>query len=249
MKKKTFLLCISLICLFVLSSCGLDTLLVLYVPTSKQNDPNVESLWDKKYFDFWTSDTTNQNTISSEYTFLGTNIFYKIYNNTTTMNSEISTISTISNSTNYQNAIEKLTNVKSSGGYGYKQLKASGSSATPIVPASLLKINQRVYIRLTDYNSSSEYSSRFTIDDSSIGQPRRDNGKNFNFGRSVSDSNAQIPSSSDSDVEYSSTFTAANKWYVVLYAVSVARDSTYTNQYSNVINLGAVMIDSSEIYN
>ncbi len=249
MKKTMLMKIISLICLFILSACGLDTLLVLYVPASKLNDPNVDSLWDKKYFDFWTSDTTNQAAISSDYTFLGTNIYYKIYNNTVTMNNEISTISTISNSTNYQNAIEKLTNETSSGGYGYKQLRASGSSSTPIVPASSFSVNQRVYIRLTDYNTSSEYSSSFTIDGNSIGQPRRSNGKNFNFGRTSSESNAALPTSSDSDINYSSTFTAANKWYVVLYAVSVARDSSYTNQYSNVLNLGAVTIDSSEVNN
>ena len=46
----------------------------------------------------------------------------------------------------------------------------------------------------------------------------------------------------DADYAYTSTTEEINAYYVALFAIAVARDSTYTPAYSTAVYLGSVKI-------
>lgn len=259
-KLEYFSFLFDFVFLLLFSSCGLDEYYVLDAPKTAYNEPSVSSstytgqtLYDSAYFDFLTSDDTNSS--DGDFTYEGTAVYYKIYNNYSTMNSHISTVSSLSNSTNASSSATKIIQ-----DYKYVQLGTSSGSVSPLIPSSAS--NQRVYIRLTNYNSAPEYAARIEISsrDSSGNYsvtttyvPRRTgNSKTFDFGRKYN-SNYQLDSSGnyikpvegEDDVYFSSSTSAENIWYVNLYAVSVGRDNTFTPYYSDVLHLGAVAIDAT----
>lgn len=249
-RKISFIL--FLLCLILFNiSCGLDTYIVMDTPVSVSHVPeyNISIQYDEKYFEFETIETNNY---PDGFEFLGTDIYYKIYNNSDSMKSERSVLeSYASNSDSSSKAPEKLINPTSSGGYGFKQLKSSNGNSTPLIVKK--NRSQRVEIRLADYQSMSEYSSKLLVDGANLNHSsitskpvRFENDYTFNFGKSGSTLN-KIPVSSDKDVKYGS-FTEPHKWYVMMFAVGVGRDATYANYYSNIVYLGSVSItdDGSE---
>lgn len=257
MKKKIllvfgFVFC----CLFYFNSCGLESYIYLNAPTVTHNFPTYETNYDYLYFEF----TTNER--SQNDAFQGTAIYYKIYNNYTTMASQVSSISSLSSSsTNESAAAAKMID-----SFGYKQLglknaNGNGIAKTPLIDAK--GVNQRVYIRLTNYQDSEDFKAVVKVknddgnsDYTELGIPvRTGNRYTFDFGRrdsmkwgDVSEYNV-LPEENDAlaDVNYSSTFSDedGNKWYVNLYAVSVGMSEDFVTYYSNVLHLGAVPIDAS----
>lgn len=241
-------------CLFLLNfvfiSCGLDVFEVIPSPTSviHQPDYNTEDSVEK-YFNFWTKEDFDL----SNYYFLGTEIYYKIYNNVNTMSSERSTLESLASSTTSANSADRMI-----ASYKYQPLLFTGKEAVSI-PSS--GSNKEVYIRLSNYQDSQAFSARVCIggkdvlpgDSGFLGVPLRTteggSHRTFDFGR-TGDENA-VPAEGDIDVNYSSTSTDEDKkkWYVQLFAVGVARDNSFSLNYSNVLYLGAVTIDSSSIDN
>lgn len=257
-KLEYFSFLFAFVFLLLFSGCGLDEYYVLDAPTTVNNEPSVSSstytsqtVYSSAYFDFLTKESSSDNNKSEgDFVFEGTAVYYKIYNNYSTMNSHISTVSSLSNSTNASSSANKIIQ-----DYKYVQLGTSSGSISPLIPSS--GSDQRVYIRLTNYGSDSEYSARIEI--SSSGSvtatyvPRRTgNSKTFDFGRKYN-SNYQLdssgdyyyPAQGDDDVYWSSTTSQENMWYVNLYAVSVGRDNSFTSYYSDVLYLGSVAIDAS----
>lgn len=252
-------------CLLLFSSCGLDVVYYLDTPSSTHNTPEYTTAFDNRYFEFTTNDRGNSGLEGFDY--LGTAVYYKIYNNVSTMNSNIAALSSLNSSTNESAAAARLID-----SYKYQPLGLSSGTKNPLVPASSDGNNQRVYIRLSNYQEtvSDEFKAVVRIRKDSPpdsawteqGVPlRTGNRYTFDFGRDYDDVSSElaadrvenaVPSSEDSnttgDVSYSSSFTDSDKkiWYVDLYAVAVGQDSSFTQYYSGVLHLGTVAIDPNE---
>lgn len=264
MKRKTnYCFFLFSICLFLFSACGLDVVYYLYAPSVTHNTPDYTTAFDNRYFEFTTNDSSN---IRDDFDYLGTAVYYKIYNNTSTMNSNIAALSSLNSSTNESAAATRLID-----SYKYQPLGLSEGTKNPLVPASA-DGNQRVYIRLSNYQETISPDFKATVrirsdngNDSSWteqGVPlRTGNRYTFDFGRDDDDVSSDlaaervenaVPSSENSstigDVSASSSFTDSDGkiWYVDLYAVAVGQDSSFTQYYSGVLHLGSVAIDTRE---
>ncbi len=253
-KLNLFYISIFCICLFLCPGCGLETLYYLDAPFQRQTNPTVSDSGDaasytEAYFDFYTNE--NQK-VDENLKYLGTAVYYKIYNSYSTMNSHISSVSSISSSTNSSSAFPLLQS------YGYQELgtkdmNGNERNISPLIPAE--SSNQRVVIRLTNYQepdqSSAEwneyaYRAKIVINNVEKYVPmRNDNTKSFDFGRKNSSGDYDKPKSGEDDVNYG-TASKDDVYYVTLYAVAVGRDNSFTNYYSNVLYLGSVAINASE---
>jgi hypothetical protein len=251
-----FLLSLSVCCLLFFSGCGLDEYYMVEAPYLVKNQPTYSSLFDLRYFDFYTNDSGQ--TSSSEFDYLGTAVYYKIFNNYSTMATACSAITSLNSSTTYSAAADKMIET-----YGYKELSyydtSTGTVKTPSPFLPDTGENTRVYIRLMNYQDGT-YTAKIIkgwdgyTDSLSVAAtliPRRNisDKYTFDFGRTSSDpDNSKVPKEGDADVNYSSSFSDDDKkvWYVDLFAVAVGRDTTYTKYYSHVLHLGSISIDSSE---
>lgn len=263
-KKANYCFFLFSVCLFLFSSCGLDVVYYLYAPFVTHNTPEYTTAYDNRYFEFTTNDRDN---IRDDFDYLGTAVYYKIYNNTSTMNSNIAAVSSLNSSTNESAAASRLID-----SYKYQPLGLNTETKNPLIPVSADGTNQRVYIRLSNYleTVSADYKATVRIrpdggDDSSWSEQgiplRTGNRYTFDFGRDYDDVSSElaadrvenaVPASDDSstigDVSYSSSFTDSDKkiWYVDLYAIAVGQDSSFTQYYSGVLHLGSVAIDPNE---
>lgn len=247
-------------CLFLFNTgCGLDTFYVIDAPNAIYHQPEYtnEIQFDQKYFEFGTNET---NSIEG-FDFEGTEVYYKIYNTSSQMTSEVSSLQSLANDAEKSvNAAEKMitaTNSDGSGGYGYKQLRVDGRYESPLIPYT--GSNKRILIRLTDYQDVEKYSARICIVNGNNDEsylygsstktiPVRDvNRKSFNFGRN-GDKDSVPLSTGEDDVKYVKD-SGSDLWYVAMFAVAVGKDSTYVQYRSNILYLGSVRIDSSSFDN
>ncbi|HAH61803.1 MAG TPA: hypothetical protein DCL73_06870 [Treponema sp.] len=249
------LLSLSVCCLLFFSGCGLDEYYVVAAPYLIYNQPTYSTTdFSQKYFDFYTNDTGQ--TTSSDFDYLGTAVYYKIFNNYSTMATEYTAIIALNSSTTYSAAADKMIDT-----YGYKELSTSSGTPSPLLPD--IDADTRVYIRLMNYQDNADYAAKIIIgydpdddahDTSVDGDyvPRRNLSKKytFDFGREDSDDTgfSVVPDADDDDVTYSSSFSDDDDavWYVDVFAVAVGRDTTYTKYYSTVLHLGSIAIDSSD---
>ena len=254
--KIFFFLC----CLFGFTACGLDEFYELDPPVRCNNQPDTDTEFASRYFEFTTNETgeNNKNYIdpSSSFKFLGTAIYYKIYNNLEKMQTDITQISALINSTNYSNAVSKIRETLSYQELGTVKIEDTQRKETSINPLiSAQGKNRTVYIRLTNYQDTKEFSARILIDneplkagDFELYPSRSGSNKSFDFGRTEDDKEVHVePSQGDVDFVYG-TFTEPEnkKYYVNMYAIAVGRDTTYTNYYSNALHLGSVSITATE---
>ena len=245
--------CIFFFCLaYIFASCGIDEVFYLNAPTIAYNIPTYQTTdYTAKYVAFRTEEDQDD---GGDFSFDGTGVFYKIYNNYSTMVSRNSAISSVNTSSNSFAAATKLTET-----YGYKALgsisASGGTLGSPLISDS--GNSRSVYIRLSTYGayspwSASEYTPKILIgtnsDDGSAPTyipMRNGNSKSFDFGRSASDgfdtSEAAVPTSSDDDTVYGS-FSESGTWYVDLYAVAMGHDNSFSQYYSLVLHLGAIPI-------
>ena len=255
MKKLIFLyISIFFICLFLFPGCGLEEYYVVEGPTSKISYPDATTgtLGDftEAHFGFWTNDKANKVSSEGDFKYLGTAVYYKIYNDYKTMSSNVSTISTLSSSTNYSSAFPKLQSL------GYQELGVEGKNVSPLIPVGEDFENQEVFISLTNYHEPTDktseewksyaYRAKILVDDVEKYVPmRQENTKSFDFGRKNSNGDYDKPKSGEDDVNYG---TASNEdvYYVALYAVALGYDASFTNYYSNVLYLGSVAINAAE---
>ena len=88
-------------CLIILNpSCGLDEYYVLSEPSSVHVPVHSESnpiSFTERYFEFTTNENSSYN--GSGFTFQGTAVYYKIYSNLSTCESEYKALNTMANST------------------------------------------------------------------------------------------------------------------------------------------------------
>ncbi|MBO7122940.1 MAG: hypothetical protein J6V90_06630 [Treponema sp.] len=244
MKNKFFLIASSVLSLFFLTTCGLDTYYTLSPPPAYLWYPSI-SITDKaqKYFDFYSA--TNTNTDGS-FRFLGTAVYYRIYASQQTMNSHISSISSVNTSSDYSAAAIRMI------GYGYQQLYTADGSIQPLISVEGARVRIRLTNNLESVSTGIGNSAQITIINKI---PRRALGvnKTFDFGRyedsryAAQKDNYAPPVQGDEDFE--SGTVSDKKYYVNMYAVAVGRDTTYTTYYSNVLHLGSIVIDAGTVDN
>lgn len=245
--KKWWLFILS----FSLLSCGLETITYLDEPSGTINSPTAESGYDLRYFQF---ETAKKGEAQVEN--FGTAVYYKIYNNTTTILSNLSTIDSLNNSTNETAAATKVIEE-----LNYKPLGTSAGTHNPLIENDN---SIKVTIRLTNYHEEIGNNNIAKIE--GIGGDtwiplRYGNRWTFDFGRNDDDKMAQglandvknvLPKEGDEDVIYG-TFTDDTKkiWYVDMYAVTTgsSTDGNFTQYYSKVLHLGYVAIDPNDKHN
>ena len=254
--KIFFFLC----CLFGFTACGLDEFYELDPPVRCNNQPDTDTEFASRYFEFTTNETgeNNKNYIdpSSSFKFLGTAIYYKIYNNLEKMQTDITQISVLINSTNYSNAVSKIRETLSYQELGTVKIEDTQRKETSINPLiSAQGKNRTVYIRLTNYQDTKEFSARILIDkeplkagDFELYPSRSGSNKSFDFGRTEDDKEVHVePSQGDVDfVDGTFTEPENKKYYVNMYAIAVGRDTTYTTYYSKALHVGSVSITATE---
>lgn len=244
------------------TTCGLDAYYYLDEPLNDGHTAFYTSTdFVQNYFSFITNEQSGENAqyfnSAAEFIFLGTEVYYKIYNNYSTMVSVESAIATLSESSNSSSAAENLIDSR-----GYKALKLSYGSRTPLVPSGTSPQNRYVYIRLNaNKDEGPEYREAICIGEKKMTSfteeaaltlegtvvvPRRSLGANYGFTFKTGDAQNPPPQSGDEDVTYSSTASESGVWYVDMYAISVGRDNTYTTSYSRPFFLGSVAITESD---
>lgn len=235
-KIKVFLVTLFTVCLiFFNASCGLDQIYVIDEPGSIVHEPVYTSIFtEDKYFEFITSERKYEGI-----KFLGTEVYYKIYRNSTVMENERkSVISASLNDSSTSKAADQLIS-----SYKYKSLEAAGYYSESVLIPSEGK-NRKIRIRLDDI---SPYEAGIYVDDENIyGSssrviPVRNVPERVSFNFTAADPNS-VPKSDDEDVKYSGT-GSDTEWYVCMFAVSVAQDVNYVPVYSNVLYLGSVKLD------
>ncbi|MGN0728594.1 hypothetical protein [Treponema sp.] len=246
------------LCSFVFFSCGLDTFYYLEPP--KTDGHTVKYTSDDRtqhFFSFLTNEKgDNADYDSSDFSFLGTEVYYKIYNNFSTMVSVQNAVDSLNSSSDVSAAAINLINSR-----GYKTLSFSSYSKTPLIPQT--GTNRYVYIRLNSYNEGNENSlfTRIACYGSSamnsyepetpglvvIGIPLRStsSGSSYGFNFNKKSNSNPLPVSGDEDVNFSTSGSESGVWYVDMWAVSVGRDSNYSPSYSKVLHLGSIKIDES----
>lgn len=244
MQKSAFVFLLAFV--FFVGGCGLDTTYNVGPPISSGNPP-VYNNFDKtlNFFSFNTNEVASENiSVAMQ----GTAILYKIYHNTSVLDSvtaAIDTLNTSSTSTSdaaYRSLISR----------GYQELGMQGGASSPLI--GYADENRSVVIRLTKYqeNANPEWEARITINGNLATSkvPRRfGNNTSFDWGRRESQDDTELnrlPVSSDNDYNSTGNFTEENVYYVDAYAVNVGWDESFAQQFSRVLHLGTVRINSTE---
>lgn len=220
-------------------SCGLETLYYLKYPTRSHDVSytNEDRLYD--YFEVVSGD--NSDLDGSDFKFSGTEIYYKIFNNTSTLTSSVSTITSAVNSSDISAAASTIINTKK-----YKPLTISSSNDTPFIKGH----NKKVYIRLNKIASDAlNHPNEVQIDGKLFAYPKRfktSGSKKIGFEFNKDDDDNPVPEEGDDDVEWSSSFTEDKVWYVDMWAFSSGKDTSYTWSYSEAVHLGNITIREDE---
>ena len=233
-------------CLFF-AACGLDQVYLLEPPIVRNNNVYVNTeLPENWYVEFITNEAGNAAYYPSRgnsFVFLGTEIYYKIYNNVDTLQSHKRSIESVNSASYYSESASRMITT-----YQYQPLDLqSGRIWFPFVECR--EKNTKVHIRLVSYqgkDTDPTYKAGvwFDDDDQNVVPYRNGNNRSFDF---FNDANEQPPvrnvppNSGDNDFS-PGTGGGAVIYYVQLYAVAVGRDSNYTPSYSPVLDLGTIPI-------
>lgn len=224
-------------------SCGLDEYYVLDEPVTRNNYPTYNTSDELlKYFGFRTVKNASSGTFSYE----GTAVYYRIYNNRSTLQSHISSIDSVNKSDNFDAAAKRVTDT-----YKYLPLAKSTGGRTDDVFLSSNDDGKSIEIRLHDYG---EYKRGVKINGSSLGfYPMRNSNvssggkdKSFHFNPTSTNNIDIVPQKDDADVEYSTTATESGVWYINAYAFAVGKDANYTQTLSLVLHLGTIVINEKD---
>lgn len=242
-KYGNFFLCLLAVCfIFFNVSCGLDVLsVVLDDPvTDVTSLPNITSSYENLHFTFETKQLDNANDFGYGY------VYYKIYNRSTSAESEANNLIKIATDENRKSA-----SASSMRDYGFKELKLLPSSGKA-TPLRFENESQNIRIRLTTYDASTSFRSIIAVDDVSMGTPLRCIDGTFDFKTAASTGEGTVfsdaaPQKGDEDAKnLSDTPPAPGVFYVSLFYVFMMYDDTYTPIYSPVHYLGTVRINADE---
>ena len=232
-------------CLFF-AACGLDQVYLLEPPIVKNNNVNPDTTEPNNwYVEFITNETGNAAYYPSRgnsFVFLGTEIYYKIYNNKDALQSQTRSIESVNSASYYSEAASRMITT-----YQYQQLDLqSGRIWFPFVECR--EKNTKVHIRLVSYQGNDiapiyKAGVLFDDDDQNVVPYRNGSRKSFDFFRIDKEpfNTTDVPPLKG-DADYYHSNSDDGKYYVQLYAVAVGRDSNYTPSYSRVLDLGAIPI-------
>ncbi|MCF0241376.1 MAG: hypothetical protein HUK25_01990 [Treponema sp.] len=239
--------------LFLNTSCGLDLVYYISSPLTYYHQPDYNTTYADRYFEFATNEINDFN----DFVFLGTEIYYKIYSryddasSTSDLVSEKDNLYSLSVSDNSTSAAIKMIET-----YKFQPLYCYDSSRNSNVSCLIpfTGENKRVYIRLTDYQDISDYRARVCyktnkeeVEIGSFPVRRNTNFTTFNFGRTGDKDKKPEKGESEPDISYTNFEPSGdNVFYVALFAVAVGRDMYYTQYYSNILYLGCVPINVLE---
>ena len=234
-----------------LSSCGLEEVLTVEEPTVTYNYPSYDS---SDYLTWYISFKTSSDSGES---FIGTDVYYKIYNSSSSLTSQRAAINALNTSSNSSSDATKMID-----SYSYQPLGASKSTGNSVYfPESGRTVVLRLKTYLSADSSNADSDSRYQ-DHACVGVKsdtsydykeyipfRNGNKKSFDFfdANDDDDSNAcdVLPEFGDSDYfcaesDKDKTF---DEYYVQLFAVGVALNpETVTASYSHTLDLGAIPI-------
>lgn len=256
--KNRIVLCFKILfcsCFIILNpSCGLDEYYVLSPPSSIHtpiySSTNTIS-YENRYFEF----TTDENRYYDDkgFTFQGTAVYYKLYSNLSTCESEYKALNTMVNTDSTKaNAATSMIN-----SYKFQPMQNLYSDDDVLIPHTSSEAFQTVRIRLTQYldnQNEFDFVAQISIfrngDYSFIGVPARYYGdRQFDFYRNNTATGfyAPIPrtTSYEDDVSTSTSVTKDNIWYITLFAVGQGYDASFTSYYSTIVYLGTLAIDAS----
>lgn len=260
MRKNLLILLSCMIAGVFVSSCGLEEVVSVTEPAVTYNNPlysNADRLsW---YFNFKTSEDSDEK-------FIGTDVYYKIYNNYSTLTSEKSSILSVNTSTNSSAAATRMIDT-----YKYQPL---GTSVPTEKTVFFPETGKSVVLRLKDYT----YAEKYTVPAGlSTMEPiyssyacvgikyadsapytyqgyipfRAGNQKSFDFFDDDNDNKGGardvLPVDGDIDYKHSSSPSSPDTYYVQMFAVGVALiPETVSASYSLVLDLGSVPIRKGE---
>ena len=141
-------------------SCGLDTVIYIKGPEKYSNRPSYnDTEFLNWYCSFYTEEESNN---SADSTFSGTSIYYKIYNNYDTLNTEKSSILGVNTESNGSAAAKRMIESGSGSYYGYQTLCYKSDAVTDSDSKTVFSIdnaNQNRYVafRPKTYTGSENY--------------------------------------------------------------------------------------------
>jgi hypothetical protein len=225
MKRLVGKLIFGLSLLYCFVSCGLDVFYILEPPVFIRTSVGDDAT--NRYYIFRTQEVAN---MVAEYQdiFLGTEIYYKLYNSRTSLQSDIAGISS-SNTANSQNGADRM--ISSS---NYQKMMLHNTPQEILIERT--GVNREIELRLYREGEKTEKEDDikpyFRIDGVDMGIPMRYNNKPFD----------DVDEFNGSDVD-SATGDSRDKWYINAYAVSTGMNTELQTFYSQVVHLGEIEVD------
>lgn len=229
-----------LVPLFLFFSCGIDYYIYLYPVVDRNPDPctsyeNPET-YDKNnnFFGFRTRDSAN----SSISNYQGYMVYYRIYNNSDTMLSDMNYINNYNSNDDYKaNIISYIEN------RNFKRLYCENQSfAAPLINKS--GSDRTIKIRLV---SEQDYGTGITINDVLLGTPIRNISSSPYKPEYFFDTDKF--SQEDTDISFTQgdvNFEDVDTWYVSAYVLTYGIDDVYSPVYSSALWLGCSVIKVDE---
>lgn len=229
-----------LVPLFLFVSCGIDYYIYLYPVVDRNPDPctsyeNPETYdINNNLFGFRTRDSAN----SSISNYQGYMVYYRIYNNSDTMLSDMNYINNYNSNDDYKaNIISYIEN------RNFKRLYCENQSfAAPLINKS--NSDRTVKIRLF---SEQDYGTGITINDVLLGTPIRNISSSPYNPEYFFDTDKF--SQEDSDISFTQgdvNFEDVDTWYVSAYVLTYGIDDVYSPVYSSALWLGCSVIKVDE---
>lgn len=229
-----------LVPLFLFVSCGIDYYIYLYPVVDRNPDPctsyeNPETYdINNNLFGFRTRDSAN----SSISNYQGYMVYYRIYNNSDTMLSDMNYINNYNSNDDYKaNIISYIENRNFKRLYCEKQ-----SFAAPLINKS--GSDRTVNIRLV---SEQDYGTEITINDVLLGTPIRNTSSSPYNPEYFFDTDKF--SQEDTDISFTQgdvNFEDVDTWYVSAYVLTYGIDDVYSPVYSSALWLGCSVIKVDE---
>ena len=229
-----------LVPLFLFVSCGIDYYIYLYPVVDRNPDPctsyeNPETYdINNNLFGFKTRDSAN----SSISNYQGYRVYYRIYNNSDTMLSDMNYINNYNSNDDYKaNIISYIEN------RNFKRLYCENQSfAAPLINKS--NSDRTVKIRLV---SEQDYGTGITINDVLLGTPIRNiSSSPYNPEYFFDTDNF---AQDDTDISFTQgdvNFEDVDTWYVSAYVLTYGIDDVYSPVYSSALWLGCSVIKVDE---
>lgn len=229
-------------------SCGLDEIVTINNPVITNHKPLYSGVdYQSWYFDFFVRN------VGQPDSFLGTDVFYKIYSSSLVLENERAAILSLNESDNTNASAVRMLD------YNYKQLGTFPAKTDDTVLFSNTGSDYEVKFRLKTYKGSESYigeNKEQFIACFKIGSNyqsyipfRNGNVRSFDFFDDNNDDDKHnrdiVPSKGD--VDYSGDDSNMDTYYVQMFAVSVGLDETSLgNLYSKVLDLGSVPIKKNQ---